>query len=127
MTDEREAPVLNTNFSQRHSDSSPTFETLEVDNETSDDARRFALLTLEKRDGFCSQSWNGKLYILENGHSSRKIGVMIETTWTYNGRPRRETKSYSLLPGQVYEGLGCDIPGPTSQRFTRRVKTAWFE
>lgn len=101
------------------------FET-ETGEQAKEDALRFAVLDLEKKEGFCSRQWSGKMYTLENIHQTRKIGVMIETTWKYNGTPMRDTNSYPLLPRQKID-LGCDIPGPTTQKFTRKRLAAWFD
>ena len=62
---------------------------------------------------------------LRNKSNDKKIGVTIEVRWMYNNRPRTESRIYNTFPGQVV-GLGCPIPGPTSQRFDYILIAAWF-
>ncbi len=62
---------------------------------------------------------------LQNTHKTKSIGVTILTKWIYNRRPRSSTKSYRLTPGQIV-GIGCPVPGPTSQRFDFSISGAWF-
>lgn len=95
--------------------------TLETRMNEADEAKKYAKITQGNPCG----DWGAKYLNLNNTHSDKKIGVTVEVRWVYENRPQTETKVYELFPGQQV-GLGCPIPGPTTQKFEYVVKTAWF-
>jgi hypothetical protein len=98
---------------------------METGEDASQDAKQFVRLDLFVKDGFCEWRYFGKMYRLRSIHLTRQIGVMVEVTWRYNGELRRKTERHDLNPVEERE-IGCNIPGPTRQKFTRRILTAFF-
>ena len=98
---------------------------IEMEAAVEEDARSSVSLSLRELDGYCARQWGGKMYFLKSTHRSRTIVAIIETTWTYRGQRRRSTSTYRLSPFED-SMIGCNIPGPTNQRFDRKLLSAYF-
>lgn len=82
---------------------------------------------LRKVQNTCSTEWNGKMYVVSNLNRSHWIRFTIEITHVYNGNQRSEQRVVDISPyGETL--VGCDVPGPTAQRFDYKIVAArWYD
>ena len=73
----------------------------------------------------CSWSHRGKVFFVMNKHESRALAITVNTRWRYNNQPMENEKDHHVAAGDEY-AVGCDIPGPTGQRFRYEIIDARF-
>ena len=93
----------------------------------SEEPLNFIKLDLREKKGFCEWKWFGKMYYLRNLHPDKEIEVTWAVNTSYLGTTYpTDYKSCVIKPDRVPVEIGCDIPGPTNQKFVRSLHSAKF-
>lgn len=87
------------------------------------DAIQYSRSELRRVPRTCA--FGGRVFTIMNKHSSRTIRMVVETRWRVDRENRVSTKGYSVRANSERK-IACDIPGPTPQKFARRIISAEY-